>query len=135
MKTTEKRRAWQKEYYEKNRQKRREIARKSRSRPEYKEYFKKYWLEWYPKNRDRLAAQRQTDEHKNKAKARSMLRYYVDNGTIKRLPCEVCGNPKSEGHHADYSKPLDVKWLCREHHAIERRKDEPPVLSESHIIN
>jgi hypothetical protein len=32
--------------------------------------------------------------------------------------CKVCGNPKIEGHHPDYSKP---KWripLCRVHHRM-----------------
>jgi hypothetical protein len=31
-------------------------------------------------------------------------------------PCEVCGATKVEKHHPDYSKPLEVRWLCREHH-------------------
>jgi hypothetical protein len=42
-------------------------------------------------------------------------------GRLKKLPCEVCGNPKSDGHHDDYAKPLDVKWLCRKHHAERHR--------------
>lgn len=41
--------------------------------------------------------------------------------TLKRLgilspqPCEVCGE-KAEAHHDDYSRPGDVRWLCRLHH-------------------
>jgi len=31
-------------------------------------------------------------------------------------PCEVCGEKKTHGHHPDYSKQLDVMWLCAEHH-------------------
>ena len=31
-------------------------------------------------------------------------------------PCEVCGKEKTQGHHEDYSKPLDVVWLCVRHH-------------------
>lgn len=40
----------------------------------------------------------------------------VVRGKLVKLACEVCGNTKSEAHHADYSKPLDVMWLCRKHH-------------------
>jgi hypothetical protein len=29
-----------------------------------------------------------------------------------RQPCEKCGYHKSQAHHHDYSKPLDVNWLC-----------------------
>lgn len=39
------------------------------------------------------------------------------NGTLLQKPCEKCGNPNSEAHHNDYSKPLDVIWLCKQHHA------------------
>jgi hypothetical protein len=38
------------------------------------------------------------------------------------MPCVVCGNPKTDGHHEDYSKVLDVVWLCRKHHM--ERHDE-----------
>lgn len=44
----------------------------------------------------------------------------VRDGRLKREPC-WCGNPKSEGHHRDYSKPREVVWLCRQHHAMEHR--------------
>jgi hypothetical protein len=39
-------------------------------------------------------------------------------GLLIAQPCERCGNPKVHAHHDDYSKPLDVKWLCRKHHAM-----------------
>jgi hypothetical protein len=51
-----------------------------------------------------------------KERARRKLRWAVDSGKLVRLPCLVCGNPKSEGHHEDYNKPLEVVWLCRIHH-------------------
>lgn len=48
--------------------------------------------------------------------ARVVLRRAVTAGKIKRLPCEVCGASKVEGHHDDYSKPFEVRWLCNPHH-------------------
>lgn len=38
-------------------------------------------------------------------------------GLIKREACAVCGSTKSHAHHDDYSRPLDVMWLCPSHHA------------------
>lgn len=32
-----------------------------------------------------------------------------------KQPCEVCGTP-AEAHHDDYSRPLEVRWLCSVHH-------------------
>lgn len=51
-----------------------------------------------------------------KVKAHRIISRAVRRKEIIRRPCEVCGNPKSEGHHDDYSRPLEVRWLCRKHH-------------------
>lgn len=51
-----------------------------------------------------------------KAKARWTLANEVRKGRMVRMPCEVCGEIKSQAHHVDYRKPLDVKWLCFKHH-------------------
>lgn len=48
--------------------------------------------------------------------ARSYLHVYIKRGKIKKIPCAVCGQRRVEAHHADYNKPLEVVWLCREHH-------------------
>lgn len=32
---------------------------------------------------------------------------------MARAPCEVCGtDERVHAHHHDYSRPLDVRWLC-----------------------
>lgn len=54
--------------------------------------------------------------NKLKAIAWNMISNGLRDGKITRKPCQVCGNPKSEAHHHDYSKPLDVIWLCFKHH-------------------
>lgn len=56
------------------------------------------------------------EKYPEKFKARAKLNYAIKMGRITRLPCSICGNEKSEAHHEDYSKPLDVVWLCRKHH-------------------
>lgn len=43
----------------------------------------------------------------------------VKKGIIKKLPCAICEDPKSQAHHADYSKPLEVVWFCDLHHKEE----------------
>jgi hypothetical protein len=37
-------------------------------------------------------------------------------------PCEVCGALPTHAHHDDYSRPLEVRWLCPLHHRQEHRQ-------------
>lgn len=65
---------------------------------------------------------RMREKYPEKYKARELFRRAVQSGLIKRLPCSVCGDLKSQGHHEDYSKPYDVIWLCIKHHFERHRK-------------
>lgn len=52
--------------------------------------------------------------------ARTAVGNAVRDGKLVRQPCRLCGSTtKVQAHHHDYSKPLDVEWLCfrchREH--------------------
>lgn len=51
-----------------------------------------------------------------KLKAHTAVTKAVRRGELIKNPCEVCGEEKSEAHHSDYAKPLEVLWLCRVHH-------------------
>jgi len=56
-----------------------------------------------------------------KYKAHTIVTHALRDGKLIRQPCEVCGNPKSEFHHPDYSKSLEGNWLCyRDHKLIHR---------------
>lgn len=59
---------------------------------------------------------RMRDRHPQKFKARNMVNNAIRDGILIRQPCQVCGNRESQAHHPDYSRPLDVQWLCFKHH-------------------
>lgn len=71
-------------------------------------------------DRDRYAAdpKKRTPKHRTGLKRKAEIAFHnaVNRGKLIRQPCEMCGNPKSEGHHHDYTKPLEVTWVCRQHH-------------------
>lgn len=61
-----------------------------------------------------------------KGKASALLRRAVARGDIvKPARCSCCGRYTKRrslhGHHDDYTKPLDVRWLCTKCHGMARR--------------
>lgn len=48
--------------------------------------------------------------------ARNKVTAAIATGRLVAQPCERCGAPKTHAHHEDYSKPLEVVWLCPKHH-------------------
>ncbi len=50
--------------------------------------------------------------HPDRHRARRAVQYAIRTGKITRQPCCYCGAVDTEAHHADYSKPLDVRWVC-----------------------
>jgi rubrerythrin len=103
------------EWIEKNKEKLREHGRVSDTKRADR---KKAWSRIYRKrNEERIRAYSKlyAEKHRHKLRARWRVKQAIRDGRLRRLPCEVCGS-LSEAHHADYSKPLDVRWLCRKHH-------------------
>jgi len=58
-------------------------------------------------------------------KAHKIVNDAIGRGLLVRQPCEVCGATGKgasgrslvHAHHDDYTKPLEVRWLCQRHHS------------------
>jgi len=75
------------------------------------------------KNPERVAAM-VAGRDRQKYLARVAVQNAVKRGKMTKQPCEQCGDPMVEAHHPDYTKRLDVVWLCRKHHAVLHRTVE-----------
>jgi hypothetical protein len=70
----------------------------------------------------RAIARKNNERYPEKEAARTVMSLAISQGRLTRAPCEVCGSATTDGHHEDYSRPLDVHWLCRKHHAGRHRE-------------
>lgn len=89
------------------------------------DYVKSYDRSRKPANTERRKAARMEYERNNPEKilARRIAKKARRDGIIIARPCEMCSsdeerkaNPVVEMHHDDYSKPLEVRFLCSKHH-------------------
>lgn len=66
-----------------------------------------------------------------KVRAHNLVAYAKAVGKLVPQPCEECGAAQAHAHHEDYSKPLEVRWVCqlchnRHHHlGVERGAQQP----------
>lgn len=74
------------------------------------EQHRRYMREWRKKNKHKL-----TPDQRRKDICRSYAGVYKRRGLLEPEACKVCGSP-AQMHHPDYSKPLEVVWLCVKHH-------------------
>jgi hypothetical protein len=55
-------------------------------------------------------------KYPKKARMRRFVAQAKRKGILVQEPCVECGAEKTDAHHCDYNKPLEVIWLCRLHH-------------------
>lgn len=74
-----------------------------------------YMKEWREKNREYYKNYRQRGEVKLKNAARQILNFSIHKGLVVRPKnCSKCLKKLCviEAHHEDYTKPLEILWLC-----------------------
>ncbi len=102
-----------------------EINRKSRNKrvardPTAETARIREWKRANPANVRKHVA-RHRAAHPEKRRARELVQTAVRSGfLVKPDKCEECGKETPSrglhGHHEDYTKPLEVHWLCRKCH-------------------
>ena len=66
---------------------------------------------------------RHREAYPDKDRARQIVNRALREGKIKVKPCVRCGFAFGiQAHHEDYSKPLDVTWLCTPCHGERHRE-------------
>lgn len=69
------------------------------------------------REREKYAVNKSCPIFRYKKAVREFTNNNIRSGFLVRQPCEVCkSEKKADAHHDDYTKPLDVRWLCRKHH-------------------
>lgn len=70
------------------------------------------------RGRKRLIADQATQDTFDRLRdnASHIINRAIADGTVKRKPCAVCKSSNSHAHHDDYSRPLEVRFLCPKHH-------------------
>lgn len=101
--------------------KRKEITRRWRAK--HKDRANEQNRAYYNRHPERRAESATAWRRANKIKRRAhrMVEYALSKGRLVKTACEVCADPKSEAHHRNYDKPLEVNWLCRKCHGKEHR--------------
>ena len=117
---------------ERRKQQWRDYGAKRRESPEYREAQKARYRAWAEKNQGDPERNARKAAHQRKYRndpvlrlrhiARWLVNRAIKSGKLVKQPCEVCGSPEVHAHHDDYSKPLDVRWLCQLHHTEHHSK-------------
>lgn len=96
-------------------------SRKNKDLPSHKAAKKKYQEEHPERQRESRRAWR--EKNREKVLAHTETWRAIDAGElIRQTECSRCGAPDPHAHHEDYSKPLEVVWLCSSCHRIRHKE-------------
>lgn len=104
-----------------------ERIKEYRSRPEVIEAKKIKRSTAHGKISTNRANRNSRNRYKNAAKAQNKFNHAINSGKILRpIFCDNCPSSVNvQGHHDDYNKPLEVRWLCGKCHRIWHESNTP----------
>ena len=105
-----------------------EYDRQRAKTPKRKEHAKRVHTRWLKENPEKVNIDRKRNPEKYKA--RTAVGNAVRDGRLIKGTCVVCGSSKVTAHHSDYNEPLDVTWLCYQHHSDLHQKWHKPYIIE-----
>lgn len=108
--------ALEKKWRQENQDKKREIRTRYRSKS--REKIREQDREFYKAHKEKRKEYQLKDAHENRHKQECYIQYRKairDGILVRSSVCQICSaeNCKIDGHHHDYSKPLDVIWICK----------------------
>lgn len=106
----------------------RERMKAARTTEEGRAKQRAYQRAYRARHPERIAKRKRAfnDRYPEKLRAQHKVEKALRSGRLIRpLTCSACGKPGLiEAHHDDYSKPLDVVWLCTPCHAAYERRNQ-----------
>ena len=119
------------EYYQEYDRKRTDDPKRVAARKAYAESGR------YPKEKYNAAKQAYISRNPSKQRARVSINNALRDGKIFRPDrCEKCDvSCTPHGHHEDYSKPLEVVWLCPDCHGARHREINAEHRKDTKAVN
>lgn len=114
------------EYAKRDREKNHDKIVARRKTPQAREKMRLLVNLWNERNPEKVRETRKRTKKKYRERTRGqlMIMNEIRRGRLVRPDkCEKCIKVcKPDGHHTDYSKPLEVQWLCKTCHAHQHGK-------------
>jgi hypothetical protein len=92
-------------------------AYRAKRREQFRKYNREYNRKWRAANGSGDYSAGWIKRNPEKLAAHKAVRGALSHGELAIGPCDQCGMTAAiVAHHFDYTKPLEVVWLCRIHH-------------------
>jgi len=88
---------------------------RNQKRKEYNKEKSRVYRDKYPE-KVQNAKRKWIREHNLERAAHIILKNRLRDGKVKKGLCQICKSSEVEAHHYDYTKPVNVIWLCKKHH-------------------